>query len=127
MTTIRELEATVRKLEKKVAEINQTLGILPPVAKPLGWNGFTERDRKVLEFLILQDEDKEFTTTQIAEAIRERDPKALGRVNVYNSLKRIQRVARKKRKKILDHDRRRKSWKMNRADFMFRLDRAVGD
>lgn len=123
MTTLRELEATVRKLEKKVAKVNQILQILPPVCNPLEWD-LKERDKKVLEFLLSQDESQEFTPTQIAVDTAEKDPKTLGRVNVYNSLRRIQRVARKKRKTILLHDKRRNSWQMNRADFTFKVGEA---
>ena len=126
MTALRELRATVTKLEKKVAEINKVLGILPPVINVLTWEGFNDRDRKVLRFLISQDESRDFTTTQIAEAIGEDSPKDLGRVRIHQSLERIRRISRRKRKTILSHSaaKRRRKWKMNRHDFTFKVGEA---
>lgn len=119
MATLRQIEKRMDKIQRKVSTINNLLGIMEPLIKPLEWSGLTERDQKVLAFLISQPRPKRFTSTQIAEAIGLQKPKVTGRVHVWNSLKRIKRIGRKKGKKILNNDRRANTWEMNRDDFMF--------
>lgn len=121
---MRELEATVRKLENKVSKINRFLAILPPYVNPCLWKGLTPRDVRVLKFLISQEEGKQFTTTEIAEHIKEPNPKQNGRIRIHQSIERIRRISRRKRKTVLSHSaaKRRRKWAMNRLDFSFSLE-----
>ena len=120
MTTFNQLERRMKKLEKDVKRIKKLVGILPPLVKPLEWDELSLRDKDVLKFLIEQPRNKRFTTTQIAESLHLDNPSKVGRVYVWKSLKRIQRIARKKRQRILDYDRVAKTWALNREDFMFK-------
>lgn len=116
------LKVRIEKLERQMRIVNKALEILPPLANPLEWTGLTERDVKVLEFLMEQEAKRTFTTTQIAKSIGEKEPSHLGRTNVYNSLRRLQKLARKKRQRILIYDRKFKNWRLNKEDFMFPTD-----
>lgn len=119
MGSLRDVERRLRKLERQMREVRDLLGFLPPMVNPFRWEGLTERDGEVLNFLISQPKGEEFSTTEIAEKIGLPKPTTTGRVHVYNSLKRVQRLARRKRKTILRYNPRRKKWHLNRVDFLF--------
>lgn len=119
MTTIKQIETRLDKMQKQIYVINEQLGIMPNLVKPLDWKGLTDRDKQVLTFLISQPRPKCFTTTQIATEIKLPKPSDSGRVLVYTSLKRIEKLSRRKRKYILIHDRSARTWMMNRDEFRF--------
>ena len=120
MTTIRQLERKVEKLETDVRKIKDIVGLLPPLARPLEWKELNPLDKKVLTVLIAADNGVSFRTTDLAEKLRLDKPAKTGRIYVWKSLRRIQRVGKKKRQKILLFDPAAKKWSLNRFDFMFK-------
>ena len=110
----------MEKLETEVRKIKDIVGLLPPLAKPLEWKELHSLDKDVLKVLIAADNGVSFTTTELAEKLRLDKPAKTGRIYVWKSLRRIQRVGRKKRQKILLFDPAAKKWSLNRDDFMFK-------
>jgi hypothetical protein len=111
------LKKRVDKLERDMHRVKEVFGILPPVVKPLEWKELYELDRKVLAFMIKNEDQMSFRTGEIAEALGL--PKESGRVQVWKSLKRIRRIGRAKHACILEQDKVAKTWTLRRNDFTF--------
>lgn len=118
MPTTLQLERSIKELQKQMAQVRETIGLYPPLVDPLKWD-LKPLDKRVLNFLIEVPRGTRSTTTEIAAALGLTNPSKTGRVYVWRSLKRIQRMSKRKRKMILDLDRDKKTYGLNRDDFMF--------
>jgi hypothetical protein len=117
-TQVSVLKKKVNKLEKDIQRIKDVVGLLPPLIKPLEWRELYDLDRKVLAYMIENENQISFRTGEIAEALGL--PKDSGRVMVWKSLKRIRRVGRTKHACILEQDKVAKTWSLRHSDFTFR-------
>lgn len=112
------LAERVKNLENRVKRLEDELEISPSIAS-FDWEGFSDRDKAILRFL-LSSERKGMTTTKIAEGLNMHEPETCGRVKVYRRLKRIERVSRKiKGLPIVLYEKKR--WSLNFDDFQFHV------
>lgn len=118
-TQVSVLKKKVNKLERDMQRIKDVVGLLPPLVKPLEWKELYDLDRKVLAYMIENENQGSFRTGEIAVALGL--PKGSGRVRVWKSLKRIRRVGRAKHKCILEQDKVAKTWSLRRSDFTFQI------
>ena len=122
--TLRQLEKKVVKLEKKMIEVREILNLLPPICDPTTWKELQQRDEDTLRFMILEskgDRNRLFSTSEIAKSIGLNDPYGTGRVQVWRSLRKIKKLQRKHHKTVLLEDKEHKRWRLNWADFEFRI------
>lgn len=106
----------LKNLENRVKRIEDELALSPTVTS-FDWAGFHDRDKAILKFL-LQKERAGETTTNIADALGFPDPEGAGRVKVYRSLRRVERVSRKlKGFPIVVYETRK--WSLNYDDYQF--------
>lgn len=117
--TISVLKKRIDKLEHDMQRVKDIVGLLPPLVKPLEWEGLHDLDKQVLAYMIENEDQVSFRTGEIAVALGL--PKESGRVRVWKTLKRIRRVARAKHKCILEQDKLLKTWSLRRAEFSFRI------
>ena len=118
-TSVSVLNKRIDKLERDMRRVKDIAGLLPPLVKPLEWDQLHDLDRKVLAYMIENENQISFRTGEIAVALGL--PKDSGRVRVWKSLKRIRRVGRAKHRCILEQDRVVKTWSLRRSDFSFRI------
>ena len=118
MPTLLQHERAIQKLRKEMSQVRQLIGLYPPLVDPLKWD-LLAVDKRVLTFLIEQPRGARSTSTEIAAALGLENPSKSGRVLVWRALKRILRMSRRKRKNILEVDRTRKTYAIDRTDFMF--------
>lgn len=120
MVTLKGLEKRLTICEKRIKMLVKHLE-LSPVLHPLEWTSLNELDKRVLTVLIKSGRG-DMSTTEIAEALNLENPKSSGRVIVYTSLKRIERLS-KKSKGLPIVIPSRKKWSMNWDDFEFQLEK----
>ncbi len=112
----RQIDAEINRLKNRLKRIEDILELSPIVAD---FKGFTERDQKVLRFLL--DRDAEGATLQeIAEYMSFKKPESNGKVQAHRVLKHIQRHSLRTRGfPMAVSDRRR--WYINKTDFTFQV------
>ena len=112
----------MKNLENRVKRIEDELSLSPTIVG-FDWAGFSERDKSILEYLLQKGREGD-TTTNIAEALEFKDPEFAGRVKIYRSLKRIERISRKlKGLPIVIYE--RKKWSLAFDDYQFIRERTA--
>lgn len=117
---IRKLEKRLRKLERDMKRVKETLEMATPL-NPLEWPELNELDKKIIKFLY---EHKLATSTEIASGIGLSE--TVGRVIVWKRLKRIVKVSQAKEGFPLLVKIGRK-WALNSEDFTIALPVSKGE
>ena len=118
------IDARLKNLEGRVKRCEDLLELSPSIAS-FDWEGFSPRDKDILNVLLQKGHAGE-TSTKISEILNMVAPETSGRVKVYRSLKRIERISRKLRSyPIVLYE--RKKWSLNYDDWQFNIKTALGE
>lgn len=114
----RRTEAELKNLKERVKRIEDELQLSPTVTS-FDWKQFNDRDKSIL-MVLLKKEREGATTTEIAEILEMEPVETSGRVKVYRSLRRIERLSRKlKGFPIVVYEKRK--WSLNYQDWQFHI------
>lgn len=120
MVTLREVAKRLIILEKRVKKIYKVLELAQAVY-PLEWKQFNDLDKSIITILI-QSNREGASTTEIAQKLNLENPKTVGRVVIYERLKRIAKISNRLKGSPFVISSHRK-WVMNWDDYDFLVEK----